>query len=307
MMKPDHVFYERSVHAYMERALGEASHSANTETLRKHQANGGIYTGSEWVGGLTGELKSVCTTLLGGWPEGVKAIEKAGEGFKLPPIPSIRRRVKFGAQGDELDIHTVRNGRIDRAWRSSPRQQAQSPGQVHLVINNDAPGMWDADKLKWRGAAGLALAKALTTAGYSVRIDVVTAACDGMTCLFTVKDYAQPLNVASVAGVIAHPAGYRRVTFAYWVAQAKYGRVPSGLGPIERITIGDLLARYPHQFNSRHSNIMIPNNLCSSPEAQAFIKVQIPKIIGGEAYDAGFGWRDGELRNGKQVLATRRR
>lgn len=233
-------------------------------------------------------LQTVADTLLGGWQEGVKSIAEAGAGFKLPPLPNVRRRVKHGATGDELDIHAVRNGRLDRAWRSAPRQVTTGPARVHIIVDNTASCREGADTLKWRGVAGLVLAQALQAAGYQVRIDVTTCShgqqdahtfgtMDQAT-LVTVKDYRQPLAIAALAGIIAHPAGFRRIAFAHDVAFCP-AIIADHLGWPLPATPERLREWFPHQFGAPHTFI-VPNTLLSRAAAQSWLTTTARNILG---------------------------
>lgn len=230
----DVVFTADSFAELCDQAMRAPVNPVNQVLWQGHKTGTGAGVSANF-NGLTCDLAQVKSTLLGGWPEGSNKVQQAGEKLRLPALKSIRRKVRYGPQGDELDIHAVRNGRLERAWRSAPRQLTSGPVRVHLVINMAANCTVKRDDLPWRGAAGLALAKVLTAAGYGVKITAFSSTMyhdNTQARIFfgaTVKEYTQPLNVTALAGAVAHPSSFRRVGFAMICQQSK-GQTSSSLG-----------------------------------------------------------------------------
>jgi hypothetical protein len=143
--------------------------------------------------------------------------------IELPPTDR-RRKPRRGDHGDVLDIHAVYAGRLDTAWTRAVRTSTFGPQRVEIVANMLCSGAAHADVLFWRGAAAVALADLLETAGYMVRLVVIfggkTMPYNGngekVSCRVTVKDHGNPLDVTSTSAVIM-PGFFRALGHA-WIA-----------------------------------------------------------------------------------------
>lgn len=176
-----------------------------------------------WYG--TDSRARACAILAGEpWPEGLEHIARARAA--LPEIPrpvSLRRRPRWDTDGDEVDLDRVREGRLDAAWRTC-RREAQPGGAPTVAILTDvAVGAGvRAETVALRGAATVALADALETAGYtvelwgaafSVGVYPNSAACDRAD-LFPLKGAGEPLDCVRLAAWAVLAAGFRIPLFA---------------------------------------------------------------------------------------------
>lgn len=131
-----------------------------------------------------------------------------------------RRRVKRGF-GNELDIHQVNQGHIDRAWNATERYVAdQEHNLITLFI--DIGGLWNVDATTtiWNAAVAYKLVDDIEMAGKSVRLlvggsvsDAIVGSSDNLTTVITVKDYNQSMAVTRVAAM-THIGFHRTVGFA---------------------------------------------------------------------------------------------
>ena len=127
----------------------------------------------EWLGvGSMPELHEIMAT---GWTAGRKKMDKISAEISaaLPRVRKARRRVTRAPQGDELDIHAVRAGSLDKAWRRMRRQDG--PGQkkaqvVRVVLDLTCSSAEGSSTLFWAPAVGLLMAERLMKAGYAVEI-----------------------------------------------------------------------------------------------------------------------------------------
>lgn len=169
--------------------------------------------GYSWIGCSSGaELHE---NLLAGWPD--------MESKMLAMLPSVelpahvvqqerqsRRRRTRGEFGNEVDIHAVYQGQLDRAWDRTERRVVETVGNklVHIVINLSASCGVHFDDALWRGAAALRVYEALTRMGRSVAISgfylASRAYMDGSNGMGScrIKDYGQQMDVQSLASVV---------------------------------------------------------------------------------------------------------
>jgi hypothetical protein len=173
---------------------------------------------ADWYGlgpelaGTRAALPDVARVVREGWTRGAERIQGALDGFTVEAKPrSIRRtrtRRDFGA---EVDMTEYWRGRGDVAWTDCTR--AMRPARVHYTIVNDAieSGASDSDSMFWRGAAVVALADKLTTAGYSVRVVSAWHAPDngGLVCYTVCKPFDAPIDVPTLAASCANPGFFR--------------------------------------------------------------------------------------------------
>ena len=155
-------------------------------------------------------------------------------------VQSIRRRVHYGEQGDELDIHRVYRGEFDKAWRYTKKQKALGGSRnITILVNLGANCNITSEDLGWRGIASLKIADTLTNAGYNVRLlgySVGLDDCNNKThnALTTVpiKDFDEGLDVTKLAAIMCRGAFFRTVIFAARTVGADKNDldVSSGLG-----------------------------------------------------------------------------
>jgi len=145
-----------------------------------------------------------------------------------------RKRIRSG-HGDEIDIHKVYQGQIDKAWECRVRETVDSTHNF-VTILIDYVGNWNENALSslWRAATALLVVDELERAGKSVKIVIgsVTANCFTRTSKYAstsivVKDYNKQLSHERLAAM-AHLGFFRSFGFACLCA-TKYD-VNEGLG-----------------------------------------------------------------------------
>ena len=144
----------------------------------------------------------------------------------------VRVRRDFG---DELDIHAIYTGQLDKAWSSMVRcpSEIEAP-LVTLLIN--IGGLWSAsvtDSL-WRAAATLKIVDDLTKSGKSVKViaggissNAIIGDSRPQTTSIVVKNYNEQISVERLAAM-THLGFYR--TFCFGAKCAGKGRLSGGLG-----------------------------------------------------------------------------
>lgn len=157
-----------------------------------------------------------------GWIEGVEPVMDLVEEIRdLVPQPiGPRRKLKWGDQGDMVDMARVYSGQLDKAWRSSPRQRDFAPRVISIDVDVCQNAGVGADQLRWAGAAAVALTDALENVGYRVELfSTAGTTYDGEEenkrvkhaniTRFMVKRATDPCNPATLAALVALPATFR--------------------------------------------------------------------------------------------------
>jgi hypothetical protein len=163
-----------------------------------------------------------------GWPEGAERVRSMMDEVDAPPPVSLRRKTQRADQGDELDIHEVYRGGLDRAWTRRRRQRSRARMSVRLVAQIGGHRHTTHEEMFWRGAAVLKLAELLEESSYRVEmVGVNQHLIDGHDvssyCSFVVKDAGAPLDVEQVAGVLCNAGFFRTYGFrdAYAICEHK--------------------------------------------------------------------------------------
>lgn len=177
----------------------------------------------QWLGAPT--AREAMERATKGWAEGAQRALSMMDGVDVEPPESIKRRTMRADQGDELDVHSVYRGDLNRAWSRRTRSPMRARLTIRLVARIDASFTASAESLFWRGAAVLKLTDMLEAAGYRVEIiggqyfsRVDSSTDHAMLTSFTLKDAGAPLDVEQVAGVLCN-AGFFR-TFGFRSAYA---------------------------------------------------------------------------------------
>lgn len=120
----------------------------------------------------------------------------------------IRRRARRGL-GNEVDIHAVYQGRIERAWDATIHAEDDRFGGklVDLVVNIDANAYIGFEDALWRGAVVMRLYEALTNMGKSVAVTVYDYAMNGLQgansmCSVRVKAHGEQLLSDKLASMV---------------------------------------------------------------------------------------------------------
>jgi hypothetical protein len=163
-----------------------------------------------------------------GWAEGIAKIDEKMTEIQVPAPTSVKRRKVRDRFGDEVDIHSVLAGNLDRAWTRTTRHPVSSIREVTLYIDISANAFVTAEQLFWRGAAGIIICDALENAGYSVKVvvyDYTIRPFDdfryrdySLLSTVVVKEAHQPLNKSALASTSALAGFFRKYIFASHLA-----------------------------------------------------------------------------------------
>lgn len=216
-----------------------------------------------------------------GWPEGAERMSVLSDGISGMATNFKRKRVR-GEFGDELDIHQVMSGRIDKAWSRRERKKRVSQKNINFIVDIAAP--WDvtADALFWRGAAMLKLADILERAGYSVGIHAAIGASDlsnklGTAQFVPIKRNGIPLDIQSICSTIALSGYFRAAMFRGLCASCDINNENI------RHYFGSPCHKYIHKAKKHFSflrDAIIQPPIISKEGAEKWIKDTIAKIEG---------------------------
>jgi hypothetical protein len=174
-----------------------------------------------------------------GWQDGMnRAMELKSEIEELVPRPvSVRRKLNWRDEGDELSHDRLYGGQIDSMWRVGRRQSMRSPRTISILANFGGNTHQSGEQLFWSGAAMLALSDLLENAGYSTDLSAgayVTSGGDVNVLVIRVKEAGDPLRADSVATVAAHSAFFRM--YGLMALERAPFQVPMGHGQAQDIT-----------------------------------------------------------------------
>lgn len=194
-----------------------------------------------WRGDIS-SLEEFKGLLHEGWRDGAaRMTETVGE-VSVPRVQSIRRRKVFAADGDEVDMHRVYAGDLERAWESTERRLvAGNSRNARIWVEGCFNAYVEADQFFWRGAVACAMVDALEEAGYRVEVMGYDQSSSSyrsgpqgqgdemdFICRYPIKGFMEPLDMPRMAAVTAHAGFLRGVLFAVMLA-APY-KVTGGLG-----------------------------------------------------------------------------
>lgn len=169
--------------------------------------------GGSFVGRKFNSWDEVVQAAKSPWPEGLDAVDHMrGEveeisGSLPAPKDRRRRRVTSPDTGDDIDLDRLRGGQ-DYWWRTH-RQLVTAPQNVTLVTNESTHCGVDADKILWRGVAGIVLCDLLERRGYSVELWTVNWTSHGYKngddtfFALRLKEAGSPLDPADVVNAVS--------------------------------------------------------------------------------------------------------
>lgn len=174
-----------------------------------------------------GELRNAATynaTMREGWRDALPRIEALALRIsaKVAEPLDVRRKMRRGPEGDELDIHAVNSGNLGKAWTARKRAVARAPAPIRIIANVVYNCETSSEVFFWRGAAALALVRALRRKGYRTAISgaglLVSPFSNGRGTLdylarFDALRYGEAIDTARLAAVLCSSAMLRHTIF----------------------------------------------------------------------------------------------
>lgn len=241
---------------------------------RKHDGvpkeGGGI---SWW--GVKGGYGQVIRNVEEGWKEGLEIMEHHLKEMEIPRTKSARRRKVRSSQGNELDIHRVFSGNLDKAWSNIVKVETYSHNKrgkrVCVILDVTTKGVMSAEEAFWRGASAVMLVKSLMKKGYSVELNIVRIAKNKVkgpeviAVSVCAKSFQQRMNLELVAALTS--VGFYRGPLFQTITKGEEVS-PSGLGDVIRYA-DDIPLPY---FEDRSSMSIRISNIFSKHEALSFAR-----------------------------------
>jgi len=155
---------------------------------------------------------------------------------KVSTVSKSKRKRRKGRQGDELDIHQVYNGNLDKAWSESYRvTQDKKHSLVTLILDIGGNAFENVTDSLWQAAVAYKLVEDFTKAGKSTKIVIAMAGHDPfvgarekvLTCSINAKNYNERITSSRLASM-THLGYFRTVMFSQMCLQNN--RLCSSLG-----------------------------------------------------------------------------
>lgn len=146
----------------------------------------------------------------------ISVIPKADE----PPYNNFSRDVT----GDFFDVGDFLSGEPECCWSSDTEQKREA---VNIIVNIGFPESAPADGIKRRGGAIVGLIDNMQKRGYIVNLSVCILGIDygkkGQyePTLIKIHVDTRPVDIASIAYMIANPLFLRRIIFAFFATYRK--------------------------------------------------------------------------------------
>lgn len=186
--------------------------------IRKKMLRGAFeHYSAEWMGGLH-SWKEAAAILENGWPEGAERLRglAAKLSAQLPPAKSIRRRLVWADDGDEICRDRLQSGQIEQCWRTMRRSPFAAAQTVAIETEWGGHYGQTAEELFWQGAAAAVLTDIFEEAGYRAEVYANTIIHEGSRhhwIRVKVKEADMPMRLDGVAAVLCHAGIFRTFGF----------------------------------------------------------------------------------------------
>jgi len=147
-----------------------------------------------------------------GWHEGAQKLHAATEKIKSIEQP-LKDEYQWDVTGDLFDVGTMLTGQPEHWLQPQPNETRQV---YQVLVNIGASSAVDVAQLENKGAATLALIDKLQeNPNNIVELKIVSAVkdCIGVNIEFCIDLGCTPLDIPTVAFVVAHPAFFRKLIF----------------------------------------------------------------------------------------------
>ena len=270
----------------------------NHRTFKDNVMSGGK-SGGSWLGPTVESPKDAIEKSLIGDHQLYRRyllpkIEKLRKEIKAEDIAQIvespRRFRTFKNSGDELDIHRVYQGQLDKAWSTTyHKKEKREINLITLFIQIQGVALVDAKDTLWAAAVAVMLSDQLTKLGKSVKIIVggasksVTYKQHGICVSATVKQYNERLTLERLAAM-SHIGFYR--TFGFGAKACQPYAVDPTLGRSYDMTPADYPLQLQDEIHRGHSNvILVPRAHSESAAKRSYEMVtkKLEMLSGGES------------------------
>ena len=190
--------------------------------------------------------------------------------------------MRYGEEGEELDMQAVWAGDLDHAWLGYERRnQNDLKTRVHIMADVGGNANVNASELKWPGIVAAALAKKAMDNNFDVKITACSYGegrnSGSSYCLntITLKHYDSLMSLANLAPIML-PALFRAVMFRAFFSSAGKHKVGYGLGMTRKVT--EPLARAAMGSDMDDGTLIMVPALRSQSEATDFYNKSIKTL-----------------------------
>lgn len=195
----------------------------------------------DFAGRKLGSLQGAYDAANGTWQDGLNVVGRFSQLLEksLPTPVSRKRRSRWDElDGDSIDLDRMRSGQT--FWRLAKRRHVSGPSVVSIVCTQQTSAGMRADRVMWRGAAAVALAKVLESAGYRVElwgaiVGQVYTDRTWMLMATRLKEARSPIDEATLANAVSGWF-YRTVGFVGYHCSHQKRETQYGLGPVRPLT-----------------------------------------------------------------------
>jgi hypothetical protein len=196
--------------------------------------------GRDWYG-INLPADELLSLFTDGWTDGVERLNKRASEFAIEAPMSettvTRPRMRYGEEGDSLDMQAVWMGDLEHAWLGMERRRMDDlKTRVHVFVDIGGHSGVKARELQWPGILAAAVTAKAMENNYDVKITGVNYNTDQYASsrqatfqAITLKHYDAPMSLANVAPMML-PAFFRAVGFRAFFGSAGKRELSYGLG-----------------------------------------------------------------------------
>lgn len=173
----------------------------------------------QWFGGLSCK-SDVIDLVRGGWESGAtrsSEVSVALEGT-IASVEAIRRRPRWGEDGEDISVERALNGEWDTAFLDMPRVRTNGSKIVTIAGSVGGDCMRGSDELFWNGLQLMVVSDMLEAAGYQTEVWGINLCRQGgvrrTLIAARAKIAGEPMRLDTMASIFAHAAVFRTFFFS---------------------------------------------------------------------------------------------
>lgn len=172
----------------------------------------------------TDSWEDALTLAKEGWTEIRPEVDALVEKMDAKIAPALQPAFTsyFDVSGGMVDVGRFLDGEPECMVETKLVEIAKPGRVIHILVNGSFNAGTEANAIKERGAAIVALVDTLEKLQHSTEIDVEISCREGLTTIIRVKNAGESVDIDSLMFAIAHPAALRRIYFAYLEGHKQY-------------------------------------------------------------------------------------
>lgn len=214
----DYRIYDSALEFYSDCKTLKSTTNMNSSHEPEVSGSGG-WKSNGWYG--TKDFETAVKLATTGWEEGVKQAEPLARRLSDEMVATLARpEVTYDVTGEQFDMGKVIEDEPECWMKWTPGHvegiEEVVTGPIKIVLNCTVSAGVDAETIRRRGAAAMALAIVFEAANRPTRIEVAASIRGDQRNYQTVvclKDFYDPLQADAVAFGLVHPSFFRRFIF----------------------------------------------------------------------------------------------